>query len=120
MQFAKMDQQQVDAVLVAADTVFVEQRDQIARLAVEQRLPSFFSFRENVEAGGLVSYGQSLTDGYRRAATYVDRILKGANPRSLPIEQFSKLELVLNLKTAKILRLEIPQTILTLADQMIE
>jgi putative ABC transport system substrate-binding protein len=118
--FATMGQQGVNAVVVAADTVFVEQRLQIADLARKYRLPSVFSFRENVEAGGLMSYGQSLTDGYRRAATYVDRILKGASPTSLPIEQFSKLELVINLKTAKVLGLEIPPAFLTLADEVIE
>jgi putative ABC transport system substrate-binding protein len=115
-----MSQHGVNAVIVAADTTFVEQRILIAELAERYRLPTVFSFRENVEAGGLMSYGQSLTDGYRRAATYVDKILKGANPTSLPIEQFSKLELIINLKTAKSLGLEVPQAFLTLADEVIE
>ena len=100
--------------------MFVEQRHQIAELTERYRLPSIFSFREHAEAGGLMSYGQSLTDGYRRAATYVDRILKGASPSSLPIEQSTKLELVVNLKTARLLGLDVPPALLTLADEVIE
>jgi putative ABC transport system substrate-binding protein len=118
--FSIMSQQNVDAVVVAADTVFVEQRQQIAELTKRYRLPSMFSFREHAEAGGLISYGQSLMDGYRRAATYVDRILKGASPSSLPIEQSTKLELVVNLKTARLLGVEVPPALLTLADEVIE
>jgi len=118
--FSTMSQQKADAVVVAADTVFVEQRHQIAELTERYRLPSMFSFREHAEAGGLMSYGQSLTDGYRRAATYVDRILKGASPSSLPIEQSTKLELVVNLKTARLLGLDVPPALLTLADEVIE
>jgi putative ABC transport system substrate-binding protein len=118
--FSTMKQRDVDAVMVAADTLFVEQRQQIAELAAKYRLPSIFSFREHVEAGGLLSYGQSLADGYRRAATYVDRILKGANPSVLPIEQSTKLELVVNIKTARFLDLSIPQALLARADEVIE
>jgi putative ABC transport system substrate-binding protein len=118
--FLSMSQQNVDAVIVAADTVFVEQRQQIAELSVKYHLPSMFSFREHVDAGGLISYGQSLADGYRRAAIYVDRILKGASASSLPIEQSTKLELVVNLKTAKALGLTVPQSLLARADEVIE
>jgi putative tryptophan/tyrosine transport system substrate-binding protein len=118
--FLSMSQQNADAVIVAADTVFVEQRQQIAELSVQYRLPSMFSFREHVEAGGLISYGQSLADGYRRAAMYVDRILKGASPSSLPIEQSTKLELVVNLKTARLLGLTAPPSLLARADEVIE
>jgi putative ABC transport system substrate-binding protein len=118
--FSTMSQQKADAIVVSADTVFVEQRQQIAELTERYRLPSMFSFREHAEAGGLMSYGQSLTDGYRRAATYVDRILKGASPSSLPIEQSTKLELVVNLKTARLLGLDVPPALLTLADEVIE
>jgi putative tryptophan/tyrosine transport system substrate-binding protein len=115
-----MSQQNADAIVVAADTVFVEQRQRIAELTNSYRLPSMFFFREHVEAGGLISYGQSLADGYRRAATYVDRILKGANPSSLPIEQSTRLELVVNLKTARMLGLSVPPSVLARADEVIE
>jgi putative tryptophan/tyrosine transport system substrate-binding protein len=118
--FSIISRENADAVVVAADTVFVEQRQQIANLTDKYRLPSMFSFREHAEAGGLMSYGQSLADGYLRAATYVDRILKGAIPSSLPIEQSTKLELVVNLKTAKALGLEVPQSLLARADEVIE
>ena len=112
--FHRMREQKADAVVVAPDTVFVEQRQRIADLANNYRLPSMYSFREHVEAGGLISYGQHLSDSYRRAATYVDRIFKGAKPSELPIEQSTKLELIINLKTAKALGLEVPPTLLAL------
>jgi putative ABC transport system substrate-binding protein len=115
-----MRQQGVEAVVVAADTLFVEQRQQIAELAAKYHIPSIFSFREHVEAGGLLSYGQSLTDGYRRAATYVDKILKGASPSVLPIEQSTKLELVINMKAARMMNLSIPQALLARADEVLE
>jgi len=118
--FFKMKEQNAEAVIVAPDAVFVEQRQQIADSAIKYRLPSMFSFREHVEAGGLISYGEHLGDSYRRAATYVDRIFKGAKPGELPIEQSTKLELVINLKTAKALGLTIPPSLLTSADEVIE
>jgi putative tryptophan/tyrosine transport system substrate-binding protein len=118
--FIKMEEQNADAVVVAPDAVFVEQRQRIADLAIKHRLPSMFSFREHVEAGGLMSYGQHLGDSYRRAATYVDRIFKGARPGDLPIEQSTKLELVINLRTAKTLGLEAPPMLLARADEVIE
>jgi putative tryptophan/tyrosine transport system substrate-binding protein len=118
--FIKMKEQNADAIVVAPDAVFVEQRERIADLAIKHRLPSMFSFREHVEAGGLMSYGQHLGDSYRRAATYVDRIFKGAKPGELPIEQSTKLELVINLRTAKALGLEAPPMLLARADEVIE
>jgi putative ABC transport system substrate-binding protein len=118
--FSRMREQNVDAVIVAPDTVFVEQRQRIADLAIKYRLPSMFSFREHVEAGGLMSYGQHLADSYRRAATYVDRIFKGAKPSELPIEQSTKLELLISLKTAKALGITVPPTLLARADEVIE
>jgi putative tryptophan/tyrosine transport system substrate-binding protein len=118
--FSKMREQNADAVIVAPDTVFVEERQRIADLAIKYRLPSVFSFREHVEAGGLMSYGQHLADSYRRAATYVDRIFKGAKPSELPIEQSTKLELLISLKTAKALGITVPPTLLATADEVIE
>ena len=118
--FAKMKEQNADAVIVAPDTVFVEQRRRIAELALAYRLPSMFSFREHVEAGGLMSYGQHLVDSYRRSAIFVDRIFKGAKPSDLPVELSTKLELCLNRKTATALRLTIPSELLALADDVVE
>jgi putative tryptophan/tyrosine transport system substrate-binding protein len=115
-----MKEQNADAVVVAPDAVFVEQRERVADLAMKNRLPSMFSFREHVQVGGLMSYGEHLSDSYRRAATYVDRIFKGAKPSDLPIEQSTKLELVVNLKTAKALGLQIPEPLLARADEVIE
>jgi putative tryptophan/tyrosine transport system substrate-binding protein len=118
--FYRIKQQNADAVVVAPDAMYVEQRQLIADLATRHRLPSLFSFREHVEAGGLISYGQQLADSYRRSASYVDKILKGAKPGELPIEQFTKLELVINLKSAKALGLTVPQLLLATADEVIE
>jgi ABC-type uncharacterized transport system substrate-binding protein len=118
--FAKMQRQDVTAVVIAADSFFVEQRERIAQLALKHRLPSIFSFREHVQAGGLISYGQHLADSYRRAATYVDRIFNGAKPSELPIELSTKLELIVNLKTANALGLTVPDMVLARADEIIE
>jgi putative ABC transport system substrate-binding protein len=118
--FAAMAKERVAAVLVLADGVFVFQRAPLAELAVKNRLPSMHGTRENAEAGGFMSYGPSNLDALRRAASFVDKILKGAKPADLPIEQPTKFELVINLKTAKALGLTIPPSLLQRADQAIE
>ena len=96
------------------------ERRQIAQLALKNRLPTSFAFREYVEAGGLMAYGANFVDMSRLAAVYVDKILKGAKPADLPVEQPTKFELVINLKTAKALGLTIPPTLLLRADQIIQ
>ena len=109
-----------DAVLVLQSPVFNPQRAQIADLALKNRLPAAYPRREFVEAGGLMSYGVSSSDLDRRAATYVDKILKGAKPADLPVEQPTKFELVINLKTAKQIGLTIPPNVLARADKVIK
>jgi putative ABC transport system substrate-binding protein len=109
-----------DAIWVFGDALTFALRVRIAQLAARYRLPDLYIVRENVEAGGFMSYGPSTRDLGRRAATYVDKILKGAKPADLPVEQPTKFELVINLKTAKALGLTIPQTLLLRADQIIE
>ncbi len=107
--------------LFVLETVNIfRERSQIAQLALKHRLPTSFAFREYVDAGGLASYGVNFPDMGRRAAIYVDRILKGAKPADLPVEQATKFELVINLKTAKTLGLTIPTSVLARADQVIE
>jgi putative ABC transport system substrate-binding protein len=96
------------------------QRARLAELALKHRLPTMFGTKENVEAGGLMSYGADRNDLIRRAAVYIDKILKGTKPADLPVEQASKYQLVINLKTAKALSLEIPPTLLARADEVIE
>ena len=118
--FGAMARERAGALLVTGDTMFFLHRARLADLAVKSRLPSMSTQGQWVEAGGLMSYGPSLPDLWRRAATYVDRILKGARPADLPIEQPTKFELVINLKTAQALGLTIPQPLLQRADQVIE
>ena len=118
--FKSMARERPHAVIVLADAFFIQLRRKIAELALKNRLPSIFSNRESVADGGLMSYGANLTEQYRRAADYVDRILKGAPPGELPVEQPMKLELVINMKTAKALGLTIPQELLLRADELIE
>jgi putative tryptophan/tyrosine transport system substrate-binding protein len=108
-----------DAVVVLAGTIIIAQRARIATLAIKHRLPTIYERREYVEAGGLMSYGVSIVDLDRRAATYVDKILKGAKPADLPVEQPTKFELVINLKTAKQIGLTIPPNVLARADRVI-
>jgi ABC-type uncharacterized transport system substrate-binding protein len=118
--FAAMTEQRTGGVLVSLDPFFIQQRAQIATLARDRRLPSISSFREAAQAGGLVSYGQSQADIYRRAAGYIDRILKGAKVSELPVEQPTKLELVVNRKTVRALGLSLPQAFLVRVDEFID
>ena len=109
-----------EALLVTADPMFAAQGTRLATLAATNRLPAMYGLRRHVEAGGLIAYGANELDLFRRAATYVDRILKGAKPADLPMEQPTRFELVINLKTAKALGLTIPPPLLARADQVIE
>lgn len=118
--FSKMKQERVEAVIVGRDAFFIQHAREIVSLAAKARLPSVFSNREYVEAGGLMSYGSSTAGIYRRAATYVDKILKGAKPADLPVEQPTTFELLVNMKTAKALGIKIPQSILLQATKVIE
>jgi putative ABC transport system substrate-binding protein len=117
--FSAMTKSQVDAVAIIEDSVFQANAGAIAGLAVEKRLPST-GFKEFAEAGGLMAYGPSISHLFRRAAVYVDKILKGVRPADLPVEQPTKFELVINLKTAKALGLTIPQSLLLRADEVIQ
>jgi ABC-type uncharacterized transport system substrate-binding protein len=118
--FAATSTERAGAVIVFSDTVLVDHRTRIADHALRRRLPTVFAVSQFAEAGGLLAYGPSLADGFRRAALYVDKILKGAKPADLPIAQPTKFELVVNLKTAKALGLTIPQSILVRADHVIK
>ena len=118
--FGAMKQERAGALIVPPDGFFGSQARRIAELAVKNRLPTMFWAREYVEAGGLMSYSQNVSERFRRAATYVDKILKGAKPADLPIEQATKFELVVNLKTAKAIGLTISQDLLFRADKVIE
>jgi putative ABC transport system substrate-binding protein len=118
--FAAVTREQAGALVVLPDAIFTNQVRQIAELAVQRRLPSIYGASEYAEAGGLVVYGANLLDLERRAATFVDKILKGAKPGDLPVEQPEKFELIINLKTAKALGLTIPPSLLQRADQVIE
>lgn len=118
--FAAMAKEPVGALLVVSDVIFNDHRARLVDLAATNRLPTAYGIRESVEAGGLMSYGPSFLDFYRRSTVYVDRILKGDKPADLPVEQPTKFELVINLRTAKTLGIEIPSSLLSLADEMIE
>ncbi|HEV8256344.1 MAG TPA: ABC transporter substrate-binding protein [Casimicrobiaceae bacterium] len=118
--FAAMAREGAEALLLGGSSTFLVHRTRIAELAVKGRLPTMHNFREMVEAGGLMAYAINMTDFIGRSAMYVDKILKGAKPADLPVEQPTKFELVINLKTAKALRLTIPQSLLARADEVIQ
>jgi putative ABC transport system substrate-binding protein len=118
--FVILNKEQVKAVLIPGDSLFFSQRARIAQTALASRLPTMFARREYAEAGGLISYGESLTDSYRHAAFYVDRIFKGEKPADLPVQQPTKFYTVINRKTAEILGLTIPLQLLVLSDEVIE
>jgi putative ABC transport system substrate-binding protein len=120
MAFSVMVREKAGAVIVARDGLFVGQWRQIAQLALRSRLPSISDPADFAEAGGLISYGVSVVELFRRAATYVDKILKGAKPGDLPVEQPTRFELVINGKTAKALGLSIPPSLQVSVDRVIE
>jgi putative ABC transport system substrate-binding protein len=118
--FSNMTKARVDALTVLPHVMFLIERKRLVALAAQSRLPTVYPLRDFVDAGGLMAYGADDADLFRRAATYVDKILKGAKPSDLPVEQASKFELVINVKTAKALGLTIPPSVLGRADQVID
>ena len=118
--FANMVAARAQALIVVVDPLTARYRDRLVELAKKHRLPTMYGFREFVDAGGLIAYGVNVLDMCRRAAVYVDKIIKGANPAELPVEQPTRFELVVNLKTAKALGLEVPASLLARADEVIE
>jgi putative ABC transport system substrate-binding protein len=115
-----MTRDRVEALLVMPSPLTFSERGRLAELCLAHRLPAMFGFRENVEAGGLVSYGVDIRNHVARAAIYVDRVLRGAKPAELPVEQATKFELAINIKTAKAIGVTIPQAILLRADKVVE
>jgi len=118
--FSALTTGRAEALMVVGSTLVFTNRDKIASLAQKHRLPSMYANREYVDAGGLIAYGPNLADAWLRAATYVDRILKGAKPAELPVEQPTEFKLVINLKTAKALGLTMPPSLLQRADEVIQ
>jgi ABC-type uncharacterized transport system substrate-binding protein len=118
--FSAMTKERADGVIIITSSMFYAERRRIAKLAAESRVPAIYGVKEFAEAGGLMTYGIDVHESFRRAATYVDKILKGAKPADLPVEQPTKFELVINLRTAKALGLTIPQSVLIRADELIQ
>jgi putative tryptophan/tyrosine transport system substrate-binding protein len=118
--FSTLTQQHVDALMVSADALFVSRRDQLVALAARHSMPAIYDLRDFVSAGGLMSYGTSFADAYRQVGTYIGRILKGEKPSNLPVQRAVKIDLVINLRTAKMLGLTFPITLLGRADEVIE
>jgi putative tryptophan/tyrosine transport system substrate-binding protein len=118
--FSDMTRARAGALAVLGSAIFNSERRRLVDLAAKHRLPTVYTSRDFVDAGGLMAYGRSLADSFRRAAAYVDKILKGAKPADLPVEQPTTFELIINLKTAKALGLTIPPSLLQRADQVIE
>jgi putative ABC transport system substrate-binding protein len=118
--FSDMTRARADALTAFGSAMFANERRRVVDLAAKNRLPGVYGFREYVDAGGLMAYGPNVADLFQRAATYADKILKGAKPSDLPVEQPTKFELVINLKTAKALGLTIPQSLLVRADEIIQ
>jgi putative ABC transport system substrate-binding protein len=118
--FVQLTKNRPDGLLVPGDAFLVSQRGRIAQFAIENKLPSVYSLREHVEAGGLIAYTPNYHDLFRRAASYMDKILKGTKPGELPIEQPTKFHLVINPNTARALGLTVPPRLLAIADEVIE
>jgi ABC-type uncharacterized transport system substrate-binding protein len=118
--FATMAQQKIGALLAGADAFFYAQRHQLVTLAARYRIPALYHARESVEAGGLMSYGADIADGYRLAAVYLGRILKGEKPADLPVQRSTRFEMILNRRTAKSLGIEVPTALLVTADEVVD
>jgi len=118
--FLGMRAEKAEALMFISSAIFMQHRHRMVELAAQHRLPFVSNYREYPDAGGFMSYGQDLGENYRRAATYVDRIFKGASPGDLPVEQATKFRLVVNMKTASALGLQVPQSLLARADRVIE
>jgi putative ABC transport system substrate-binding protein len=118
--FASLGQQHADALVVSADPFFASKHEHLVALAGRHAIPTLYEFREFVEAGGLLSYGTDLSDGFYKGGQYVGQVLKGTKPADLPVEQVNRFELIINLNTARALGLTVPDKLLALADEVIE
>ena len=118
--FASLARLQISGLVITADSFLYSRREQLGALAARYTMPAIYPFREHTEAGGLMSYGGNLSDSYRLTGTYAGRVLKGEKPAELPVQQATKIELVINLRTAKSLGLTVPPGLLVAADEVIE